>query len=454
MVEAGDPAAASLARQEPARGAQALGTLDGVAAEDAPKAARERRDDRGSRAQHVDDDRHLGAPGLRGGEGHVDQGCRLAPASTLASGGRRDLIALPLHLLGVLAPAGGAREARPVSEGGLRRREVRLLPAPALERESEQGAPVGEADLPGQALDAAHRVEVGARALVALPAREEDHARNGGRDRLAKAAQRPLRDLLDAGLVWTVIARHDHVGLEQQALARHALLEELAEDVVKRGHGGLVRAVDPVVAVHQHLGLHDRDQTGLLTQRGVSPQSMCVRPQAVARRDAVADGDHRPPLAEASAHLRILSEPVAQTVQALGDLLARRTGERLAPVSTLMPGITPRWASSTGNGTPSELDWRSVSSNRIAPLMCSSIPSVVNTSSRNRQRASSVDSTSTCSRRFDMVALLSSAARMPFPSATISRAVLSSAFRSVLMPAPRSPRLPFSSSPRRRRRSA
>src|SRR3954447_1660225 len=39
----------------------------------------------------------------------------------LASGGRRDLIALPLHLLGVLAPAGGAREARPVSEGDLSR---------------------------------------------------------------------------------------------------------------------------------------------------------------------------------------------------------------------------------------------------------------------------------------------------------------------------------------------
>src|ERR687888_1565848 len=87
----------------------------------------------------------------------------------LASGGRRDLVALLLHLLGVLAPARGAREARPVSEGGLRRREVRLLPAPGLERESEQGAPVGEADLPGQAFDAAHRVEVGARALVALP---------------------------------------------------------------------------------------------------------------------------------------------------------------------------------------------------------------------------------------------------------------------------------------------
>src|SRR3954465_9372008 len=129
---------------------------------------------------------------------------------------------------------------------------------------------------------------------------------------------------------------------------------------------------------------------------------MCVGPEAVVRRDAVADGDHRSPLAKAGAHLRVLGEPVAQTVQALGDLLARRTGERLAPVATLMPGITPRGASSTGNGTPSELDWRSVSSNRIAPLMCSSIPSVVNTSSRNRQRASSVDSTSTCSRRFDM----------------------------------------------------
>ncbi len=41
----------------------------------------------------------------------------------------------------------------------------------------------------------------------------------------------------------------------------------------------------------------------------------------------------------------------------------------LAPVSTLMPGITPMSSSSFGISEPLEAVWRSVSSNRITPLM-------------------------------------------------------------------------------------
>jgi hypothetical protein len=40
-----------------------------------------------------------------------------------------------------------------------------------------------------------------------------------------------------------------------------------------------------------------------------------------------------------------------------------------APLSTLMPGMTPFDSSSFGNGVPSELDWRIVSSKRMTPLM-------------------------------------------------------------------------------------
>ncbi len=40
-----------------------------------------------------------------------------------------------------------------------------------------------------------------------------------------------------------------------------------------------------------------------------------------------------------------------------------------APVSTLIPGMIPLLARSFGNGVPSALDCRIVSSNRITPEM-------------------------------------------------------------------------------------
>jgi len=58
--------------------------------------------------------------------------------------------------------------------------------------------------------------------------------------------------------------------------------------------------------------------------------------------------------------------------------------------------------------------------------MNSSAPSVVKRSSRYARRVSSVDSTPIESNRFLIVPLLSSAARMPFPSATIAPATFSS----------------------------
>jgi hypothetical protein len=64
-----------------------------------------------------------------------------------------------------------------------------------------------------------------------------------------------------------------------------------------------------------------------------------------------------------------------------------------------------------------------VSSKRITPLMYSSTPSVVNSRSRYARRFSSVDSTSIESNRFLIVPSLSSAARIPLPSATTARAV-------------------------------
>src|SRR5262249_47023868 len=60
--------------------------------------------------------------------------------------------------------------------------------------------------------------------------------------------------------------------------------------------------------------------------------------------------------------------------------------------------------------------------NRITPLMWSPAPAVVNSISRYARRRSSVLSQPIVSKRFLMVPLDSSAARIPLPGATIARA--------------------------------
>src|SRR5215211_6271716 len=87
--------------------------------------------------------------------------------------------------------------------------------------------------------------------------------------------------------------------------------------------------------------------------------------------------------------------------------------------------MTPFDSRSCGNGVPSAADCLIVSSYRITPLMKSLTPSAEKSSSRYARRLSSVDSTLIESKRFLIVPSLSSAARIPFPSATSARAVLS-----------------------------
>ena len=84
-----------------------------------------------------------------------------------------------------------------------------------------------------------------------------------------------------------------------------------------------------VVAVHQHFGLDDRDDRGLLAQGRVARERLGVRGDAAGGRDAGADVDDRAPLGEARAEAVVLGEPLAQAVEALGHRLARKAGERL-----------------------------------------------------------------------------------------------------------------------------
>jgi hypothetical protein len=94
--------------------------------------------------------------------------------------------------------------------------------------------------------------------------------------------------------------------------------------------------------------------------------------------------------------------------------------------------MIPRSASNCGNGVPSAELCRIVSSYRITPLTYSSTPSVVKSRSRYARRFSSVDSTPIESKRFLIVPVLSSAARIPLPGATSASAVAWSSSTSIV----------------------
>lgn len=79
-----------------------------------------------------------------------------------------------------------------------------------------------------------------------------------------QAADRPGGDLLGRRLLGTVVAGQHHVGLEQQLLEGRTLDVEFLEERLQDAAGLAVAARDVMAAVHEHLGLHDGYQSGLL----------------------------------------------------------------------------------------------------------------------------------------------------------------------------------------------
>jgi len=84
-----------------------------------------------------------------------------------------------------------------------------------------------------------------------------------------------------------------------------------------------------VVAVHQHLGLDDRYQAGLLRQRGVAGQGVGIGRHAARARNAFTDAVDAAPLGEAGTQVGVLLQARAQAVQALGHGLTGMSGQRL-----------------------------------------------------------------------------------------------------------------------------
>ena len=174
-----------------------------------------------------------------------------------------------------------------------------------------------------------HRVEVGGRILVGLAAGEEDDPRHRRGNVPLEAADRLNRDLFVRRLLRALVAREDHVRLQQDPLWVNTLVAQLGEHGVEGARRDLEAALERVVAVHQHFGLDDRDEPGFLRQRGVARECVGVRPDAVLARNPLADRDHGAPLREACTQPAVLFEPVPQTVESLRDRLALRERERL-----------------------------------------------------------------------------------------------------------------------------
>ena len=89
----------------------------------------------------------------------------------------------------------------------------------------------------------------------------------------AEAAERGGRDLRHRGLTRTVLAGDDHVRLEQHPFQRDPLLGQLTEHGAQDRARDFLAALDGVRAVHQHLGLDDRHEAGLLAERARSARA-------------------------------------------------------------------------------------------------------------------------------------------------------------------------------------
>ena len=81
--------------------------------------------------------------------------------------------------------------------------------------------------------------------------------------------------------------------------------------------------LEGVCPVHEDLGLHDGHEPGLLGQRGVPGQRVRVGLDAGGRWRVGADADDGAPLGEAGAEGGVLDEALPETVEPLGDQLAR-----------------------------------------------------------------------------------------------------------------------------------
>jgi len=84
-----------------------------------------------------------------------------------------------------------------------------------------------------------------------------------------------------------------------------------------------------MIAVHQHFGFNHGNKSGFLTQRGIAGQRLGISLHTASTGYAWANRDYCPPLGKTSSHFSVFFKALAQSVQTLGNFLARMTSQVL-----------------------------------------------------------------------------------------------------------------------------
>jgi hypothetical protein len=85
---------------------------------------------------------------------------------------------------------------------------------------------------------------------------------------------------------------------------------------------GIVALLDRVISVNKDLGLDYGDEVVLLGERRIQGERLRVGLYAALGGDAIPYGYDSPPLGEARPELGVFGEPLAESVETLGELLA------------------------------------------------------------------------------------------------------------------------------------
>ena len=169
------------------------------------------------------------------------------------------------------------------------------------------------------------------RLFIRLAARQEGDARHRSRHEAAERFHGALRHFLDAGALTRAQAWGDHVGFQQHAAQIDAGEAQFLEHRLERLARHVLAALDRVIArlaIGQHFGLDHRHDTGFLAIHGIAGERMGVGANAVAGGGVGGDGDDAAPLGEAGAELGVVRQPLAQSIEALGDLFVLAAGHR------------------------------------------------------------------------------------------------------------------------------
>ncbi len=225
----------------------------------------------------------------------------------------------------------------------LRRRDVGLLASPDLQGRLLDGARKREHQRPGQSRlgPDIHGVQAGRGQFAGLAARQERDPRNGGRDGSQETSHRGVGHLVHRLLLGQVNPGSTMLGFRIMPSSTTRCVQSWSKTARRTSSVTSRHRSSVCVAVHQHLRLDDRDESGFLAQRRVAGQRLRVGLDAAPAGHAVAHGDHRAPLGKAGAHLGIFRQAVAQSVQALGDLLSGMTGQVLRAGIDLDAGDDP-----------------------------------------------------------------------------------------------------------------